>query len=199
MDYMAEVKILVQGYAQEGNENEFASSTVVLIRDGGLNIVVDPGMDRERLLDALKNEELTPDKINYVILTHYHLDHTLLAGIFEKAKILDSGDIYSFDGKIKEHDGKVPGTDIEIIETPGHEIWHCSVLVQTEEFGKVAIVGDVFWWGDDEEQKTRKENLINLKDPYVKNMEQLVASRKKILEIADYIIPGHGKMFKIEK
>jgi hypothetical protein len=40
---------------------------------------------------------------------------------------------------------------------------------------------------------------MNLKDPYVKNEKDLKESRKKVLEIADYIIPGHGKMFKVQK
>ena len=40
---------------------------------------------------------------------------------------------------------------------------------------------------------------MNHKDPYMKNEKQLMESRNKILEIADYIIPGHGKMFKVEK
>ena len=61
------------------------------------------------------------------------------------------------------------------------------------------MAGDVFWWWDNEEQKTDKESLMARKDPYVKNKEQLNESRKKVLEIADYIIPGHGKMFKVEK
>ncbi|MCJ7786668.1 hypothetical protein MUP06_00420, partial [Patescibacteria group bacterium] len=56
-----------------------------------------------------------------------------------------------------------------------------------------------FWWTDDQEQKTEKESLIRHEDPYVKNREELMNSRKKILEIADYIIPGHGKMFKPSK
>jgi len=63
----------------------------------------------------------------------------------------------------------------------------------------VAIVSDVFWWSDEEEQKTDKESLMNHEDPYMKNKEELMESRKKVLEIADYIIPGHGKMFKVEK
>jgi len=28
------------------------------------------------------------------------------------------------------------------------------------------------------------------------NMEDLIASRKKILKVADWIIPGHGKMLR---
>jgi len=193
---MAEVKILVQGYVKEKNGAEFASSTTSLIQEMDLNIIVDPGMNRKLLLEALKKENLSLDKINYVILTHYHLDHSLLAGIFENAKILDNGEMYSWDGKIETHDGKVPGTDVEIIKTPGHDMFHCSVLVKTNEFGKVIIAGDVFWWEDDEEQKTDRESLIRHKDPYMKNKEELMKSRKKVLEMADYIIPGHGGMFK---
>lgn len=196
---MAEVKVLIQGYAREEEDSEFASSTTTLIKESELNIIVDPGMNRELLLESLKKENLSPRDINYVILTHYHLDHSLLAGIFENAKVMDNEDVYSFDGKIKRHDNRVPGTDIKIIKTPGHDMFHCSVLVKTKEFGQVAIVSDVFWWSDEEEQKTDKESLMNHEDPYVKNKEELMESRKKVLEIADYIIPGHGKMFKVIK
>jgi len=196
---MAEVKVLIQGYAKEENGVEFASSTTTLIRDGDLNIIVDPGMDRKLLLGVLRGENLSPSKINYVILTHYHLDHSLLAGIFENAMVLDNGEMYSWDGKIESHGGKIPGTNIEIMRTPGHDMFHCSVLVQTDDFGKVAIVGDVFWWKDDQKQETDQGSLIEHKDPYVKNEEELMNSRKKVLEVADYIIPGHGKMFKVKK
>ncbi|MDD4902398.1 MAG: MBL fold metallo-hydrolase [Patescibacteria group bacterium] len=193
----AEIKILVKGYAKEKNGSEFASSTVTLIRENGINVIVDPGMDRKKLLAALKSEGLPAAKINFVILTHNHSDHILLAGIFFQAKVLDNVDIFSWDGKIAGHQGKVPGTDIKIIKTPGHDQFHCSVLVPTKKFGKVAVAGDVFWWPDNQKQKTDRKSLIKLKDPYVKNKKDLLASRKKILAIADYIIPGHGKMFKV--
>jgi len=196
---MAKVKILIEGYAKEADGAEFASSASTLIQEVDLNIIVDPGMNRELLLEALRKENLSPNKINYVILTHNHLDHSLLTGVFEKAKILDNEDIYSWDGKIESHGGKIPGTDIEIIKTPGHDIFHCSVLVQDENLGKVVIAGDVFWWQDSQEQKTDKESLIELQDSYVKSKEDLINSRKKLLAFADYIIPGHGKPFKVEK
>ena len=196
---MAEIKILIEGYAKKENGNEFASSTTTLIQENGLNIIVDPGMDRKLLLRALKKENLSPSDINYVILTHYHLDHSLLTGIFENAKIIDNGELYSWDGKIESHEGKVPKTNIKIIKTPGHDMFHCSVLVETKKFGKVAVVGDVFWWSDEQEQKTDRESLMKHEDPYVKNKEQLLESRKNVLELADSIIPGHGKMFKVKK
>jgi len=193
---MAKIKVLIKGYAKEINKKEFASSTSTLIQDNNLNIIVDPGMDRKALLKGLSKEGLNPEDINFVIVTHTHLDHSLLIGILKNAKILDNSDIFSFDGQISEHDGKIPGTDIEIIETPGHDQFHCSVLVNTEDLGKVIIAGDVFWWADDEEQKIDRQSLLEHKDPYVKDEKALRESREKILKIANYIIPGHGKMFK---
>ncbi len=196
---MAEVKILVKGYAKEKDGKEFASSTTTLIRDNNLNIIVDPGMDRKALLKALGKEGLKVEDINFVILTHTHLDHCLLTGIFLNAKILDNSDIFSFDGQIKEHKGRVPGTEIKIIETPGHDQFHCSVLVETKDLGKVIIAGDVFWWADDEKQETKKEALLKHEDPYVKDKQALIESRKKILDLADYIVPGHGDIYKVKK
>jgi hypothetical protein len=52
------------------------------------------------------------------------------------------------------------------------------LLINTEELGKVVIAGDVFWWPDSENQKTDHDSLINLKDPFMKNKEQLIESRK---------------------
>jgi glyoxylase-like metal-dependent hydrolase (beta-lactamase superfamily II) len=198
---MNSIKVLVQGYARSAKDYESASCSTVLIKSGKLNIIIDPGMNQKLLLKALKKEKISPDKVRYVILTHYHLDHSLLTGMFSKADVLDDTSIYSFDGKISDHNGNVPGTNIKLIKTPGHDPFHCSVLVETKKSGKVVISGDVFWWSDSEENKIKKDakSLINLKDPYMKDKKQLMDSRKKILKIADYIIPGHGKMFKVEK
>jgi len=195
---MAEIKVLIEGYAGEREGKEHASSTTTLIKDNNINIIVDPGMNRKLLLEKLKQEDLAPNNIDYVVASHNHMDHMLLAGIFENAKVLDDESIYSFEGTMEEHDGKVPGTDVEILKTPGHDPFHCSVLVKTEK-GNIVIAADVIWWWDNEEQKTDMESLLNHKDEYVKDEEKLLESRKKILEIADYIIPGHGKMFKVEK
>jgi glyoxylase-like metal-dependent hydrolase (beta-lactamase superfamily II) len=194
---MATVKVLINGYVKEVDGVEYASSSVTLICDHDLNILVDVGMNRELLISALKAEGLESKDINYVVLTHTHLDHCLLAAMFENAKFLDDSSIYTFDGKITAHDNKIPDTNIEIISTPGHDELHCSVLVNTDEYGKVAVAADVFWWPDNQEQKTDKESLLNLDDPYMKDKKTLLESRKKLLDIADYIIPGHGKMFKV--
>lgn len=195
---MNKIKILVEGYARESESKEIATCTTTLIRSGKVNIIVDPGMNRQLLLGALDKEGLTPQEINYVVLTHNHMDHMLLTGIFEKAKVLDNSSVYTFAGEIYDHEGKVPGTDVKIINTPGHDQFHCSLVIDTEE-GTVVVCSDVFWWSENQEQKTDAKSLMIHKDPYVKNQEQLNASRKTVLKLADWVIPGHGKMFKVEK
>lgn len=50
---MARVKVLVEGYARMVNDEEFASSTVTLVQEKDLNILVDTGMDRQMLLVIL--------------------------------------------------------------------------------------------------------------------------------------------------
>ncbi len=194
---MAEVRVLIEGYAKESDRKWSASSSTVLIKDKKVNVIVDPGTNRKRLLLALKKERLKPEDIDFVIMTHYHIDHNFLAAMFSKAKILDNTDIY-FNDKSTGHDGYVPRTGIKIISTPGHAKEHCSVAVKMDK-GTIVVAGDVFWWRDNEKQDTNYQALLNKEDPYVKDQEKLLESRKNILEIADFIIPGHGKMFKVKK
>lgn len=196
---MAEVRILIEGYAKEADGVEYACSSVTLVRAGQSNILVDTGSNRTHLLEALRKEGLGPEDIGFVVLTHTHLDHCMLVGIFENAVIFDGDSVYSFDGRISGHDGKVPGTDMEIVPTPGHDQFHCTVLVNTAEYGMVAISADVFWWADSEEQRTDETSLLEREDPYVKDADALLASRKMILERADYVVPGHGKPFFVRK
>lgn len=192
---MSEIKILIEGYAKQIANGWLANSTVILVKANEKNVIVDPGFDREKLLDALKKEKLSVLDIDFVFLTHGHIDHTLLAGIFENAKIVDELYVYQKDAIIK-HSGIIPDTDLKIIRTPGHMEEHCSLIVKTDK-GIYAVAGDVFWWMDSEEQKVMIEKPDN--DPEHMNLEKLIASRKKIMGIADWVIPGHGKMFKVKK
>lgn len=192
---MAEIKVLIEGYAKETENGWVANSSVVFIKSNRKNIIVDPGFDREKLLNALRKEGLKISDIDFVFLTHGHIDHSLLAGIFEDAKIIDELCVYQKD-IIIQHNGIIPGTDIKVIRTPEHMEEHCSLIVNTEK-GIYAVAGDVFWWLENEKQEVDINKLDG--DPEHMDMKKLIASRKKLLELADYIIPGHGKMFKVEK
>lgn len=193
---MVTIKILIEGYAKKIGSGWVASSTCTLITSGKTKIITDPGCQRQKLLDALKKEGLTTGEIDFVFQSHAHADHVLLAGIFENAKSItfDSNLLYDND-KLSPWDVHELGEDIEIVETPGHMLEHISLVVKTSE-GKVAIAGDTIFWLDNEEQ------IFDVNQPDHSqakglNMETLVESRKKLLSMADYIIPGHGKMFRV--
>ncbi len=195
---MAEVKVLIEGYAKQLAKGWVASSTTCLVTAEDKKIITDPGCNREKLLEALVREGLTTADIDYVFLSHRHPDHVLLAGIFENAKFItfDTNLIYDKD-LLLEFDKYALGKDIEIIDTPGHVEEHISLIVNTPK-GKIAIAGDVIWWLDGERQVPN----INQKDHSQAkgmDMDKLIDSRKRILELADYVIPGHGKMFKVKR
>jgi len=194
---MNKIKVLIQGYAKQIEDGWVASSTVTFVQSNGKNIIVDPGCNRKKLIEELKNNNLKPEDIDFVLLTHNHTDHTLLTGIFDNAKVLNNEEIYDNDKQI-EHNNKISETDLEIIQTPGHSNDHCSLIVKTNE-GIYAIAGDVFWWTDEEKQRIDRQSLLEHKDPYVKDEKALRESREIILNLADYIIPGHGKVFKVER
>ncbi|MCD6546994.1 MAG: MBL fold metallo-hydrolase [Nanoarchaeota archaeon] len=192
---MNKVKILIEGYAKETDNGWKANSSVTLIISNGKKMIADPGCNREKLIESLKKEGLSVDDIDYVLLTHGHPDHTVLAGIFKNAKIIDELYVYDKD-LISQHNGVVPGTDVRVIRTPGHKEEHCSFVIPTPE-GTYVVAGDVFWWTEDQKQEVDINKPDN--DPEHTNMEKLIASRKKILEIADFVIPGHGKVFKTNR
>ena len=186
---MAEVKILVKGYTSADSEGgeESTCSTVTLVKDKDIVMVVDPGVlkDQKILVDALEKEGLSIDDVNIVCITHSHPDHHRNVGMFPKAKMLEYWGLWDRDTVV---DWKEQFTDdIRIIKTPGHSYDSITLLVKTEK-GTIAICGDVFWKEDAPKD-----------DPYASDKEKLKESRKKILELADYIIPGHGDIFKVKK
>lgn len=195
---MATIKVLIQGYAKKLPNGFVASSTTCLIESGGRKILTDPGCNREKLFEALTKEGLRTGDIDYVFLSHQHPDHIMLAGLFERAKhvTFDTNLIYDKDVMVS-FEKDVLGKDIEVIETPGHVLEHLSLLVDTPE-GKVAVAGDVVWWLDDEKQVFDIDQPDHSEAKGM-DMKALMKSRKKLTARADYIIPGHGKMFKVAR
>lgn len=191
---MAEVKVLIKGYTS-GETNGRSCSTVVLIKDKingkDVNIVVDPGTlpSQNVLVNELSKHGLKINDINIVFITHSHMDHYRNIGMFANAKSLSFDGWY--DGDLwKECDGNI-SENIELIKTPGHSDDSMTLLVKTEIDGRsavVAVCGDVFW----------QEGLPEI-DKFANNPGKLKKSRKKILYLADYIIPGHNGMFKVNK
>ncbi|HLC64613.1 MAG TPA: MBL fold metallo-hydrolase [Candidatus Nanoarchaeia archaeon] len=182
---MAKVKLLVEGYLAKDTKGHTCSN-VVLVQDGKTNIIVDPGTlpSQELLTQKLRQEGLAVEDINIVFITHSHMDHYRNIGMFPKAKSLDYwgwwiGDVWkTFSGKVSKN--------ISVIKTPGHSYDGITLLINTEK-GKIAVCGDVFW----------KEYYPRI-DPYAMDEKKLMGSRDKLLRISDFIVPGHGKTFKVK-
>lgn len=184
------VKILKTGYGEWVGEDQIRADCTITLITGPENIIVDTGgpWDKEAILSALTAEHIEPENINYVICTHGHSDHTGNNNLFPNATLIfghdiSLGDLYTLHDFSKEP-YKI-GDGIEVIATPGHTSQDVSVIVHTDD-GVVAIVGDLFE-SEDDEHYWRK---------FSRSPDEQEANRRKILELADFIIPGHGGMFK---
>jgi len=184
---MAFVKILIQGFTSGNSGEGETCPTITLVRDKNIVMVVDPGVleSQQALVGALQKEGLKLADVNYVFITHSHLDHYRNIGMFEQAKTIEYFGIWN-KGFCEDRPDQLTD-DIEIIKTPGHNYDALSLLVKTD-IGLIAIVGDVFW-----SQRGPRN------DPYASNSKKLEESRQKVLDLADYIIPGHGPMFEVKK
>ena len=193
---MYQFKVLIEGYAHSGENGEYvASPSSVLIWDDKIKVLADPGTNAKMLLEALTKENLKPQNIDFIYLTHYHPDHFLNVSLFPGKDIYDGITKWSQDKEFS-HSGKIPGTEIGILNTPGHAQENATLLFETKDFGKVCLASDVFWWEEGKQKTDDYDDLINNEDSFASDFEALKSSRKLVLEKADWIIPGHGKMFK---
>ena len=193
---MNKVRILVEGYAHPGKDCGYvASPTICLVETKDKKILVDPGANKEILVKALKKVGVNKSRdISFIYLSHYHPDHFLNLKLFPNLDVYDGELIWSGDREY-EHDGDLGIEGVEILPTPGHSPEHTSLLIDTKE-GKVCIAQDVFWWEDGKQKSDNLADLLKLKDPFVTDEKALKKSRKLVLSKSDWIIPGHGKMFK---
>ena len=188
---VAQVKVLIQGYTNadsfEKIGEEKTCATITLVKDKDIVMVVDPGVleSQQILIEALEKEGLKVNDVNIVCLTHSHIDHYRNAGMFPDAKILEYYGIW--DKNTVDNWEEQFTKNIKIIKTPGHDKTSITLLVKTNK-GIIAICGDVFW----------KENFSE-EDEYADNPTKLKESRKRVIELADYIVPGHANMYKVNK
>lgn len=158
-------------------------------------MVVDPGIleSQQVLINALEKEGLTVDDINTVCITHSHMDHYRNLGMFPNAKVLDYFGVW--EKNTVENWQEHFSSSIQILRTPGHDNTDITLFVTTgpdsEYPGVVAICGDVFWRED------YPKNPGD--DKYALDSTELGHSREIILRMSDWIIPGHGGIYKTRK
>jgi glyoxylase-like metal-dependent hydrolase (beta-lactamase superfamily II) len=179
----ARVDILVEGSLTSTGGGVASSCT--LIRDRERTIVVDPGMapSAAAILEPLAALGVTPEAVTDVVLGHHHPDHTIHAGHFPNAAVHDHWAIYrGTDWEDSECDGRVLSPSVVLARTPGHTAEDLAVIAGTPE----GIVVCTHSWFNAE---------AGVEDEDPEDAEQLRASRRAILEVADRIVPGHGPAF----
>lgn len=193
------VVVLFEGYSNPVFGGQTANCSCTLIT-GKKNIIVDTmtSWDGEKLICELKKHGVSPDSIDYVVSTHGHSDHTGNNNLFLSAKHIVGWSI-SYKDRYFDHpfERGVPyriDECISVMPTPGHTMSDVSVVIRNaEHLGTVVVAGDLF------------ENENDLLDDRVwkaagsESEELQKQNRSRVLEIADYIVPGHGKMFKVKK
>jgi glyoxylase-like metal-dependent hydrolase (beta-lactamase superfamily II) len=177
----ARLNVLCTGYAADR-----VASTVVLIRDDGAVIVVDPGMvaRRAQILGPLEQFGVRPDDVTDVIFSHHHPDHTLNAALFTRARYHDFWAIYQDDvWTDRPADGFQLAPSVRLMTTPGHTAQDITTLVTTDD-GLVACTH--LWW-------SREGPAI---DPLAEDQDLLTRSRARLLALGPaVIVPGHGSPF----
>lgn len=180
----ATYRILTTGYTLSTGPG--VAATVSYISDGGLHVIVDPGMvaGRERILGPLAESGTGPDDITDVVLSHHHPDNTMNVGLFGRARVHDHKAIYRNDQWTdRDAEGYELTPSLRLIRTPGHSREDITLLAGTDS-GVVAFVGDLWW---------RPNGPVD--DPVAPDQEMLLASRLRVLAAADLIVPGHGPAF----
>ncbi|MCW3989681.1 MAG: MBL fold metallo-hydrolase [Candidatus Bathyarchaeota archaeon] len=186
------------------------STNTILIRDGGMNIVVDPGILQLGRYGAFQKRlaefGLETGDIDMVVNTHCHYDHIesnyLFRGkplIVHEKEVEYCSNLYwpefteAFMG-IMEIDAvsgeKKLSENVRVIETLGHTPGSISVLAETGE-GLVACIGDA---------AIVREDLLEFRVPSVvtKNIapEVSVNSLKRIAALNPFmVVPGHDAPF----
>lgn len=196
---MYEVHVLQSGYSSVNPDGSMlANGTCTLIIGPSKKVIVDTlsPWDRDVLTNLLQQRDLRPCEITHVICTHGHPDHTGNNNLFTDAEIHIVGNSVYHKDTYSEHqfaDGipyEIDGRDLYIHPTPGHTLDSVSVVVNTRK-GRVCVAGDLF------------EKEEDIKDPSVwkeagsEDESQQIKNRCLMLLLSDYIVPGHGPMFKV--
>lgn len=183
----------------------YSLATVTLVKTDGLNILIDTAwepfeMEANRLVLELQYHGLKPNDIDEVFITHWHGDHFLNIPLFPQARIVYGGtsprevrtrmeSMPADNESIKIEEGEDWHSGLSIIDTVGHSDHDHSVLINYKKKVFVAagdsIVSKMYYHTETFFPNQRME----------KHLAQLKESFQRIVQIADFIIPGHDGPF----
>jgi len=177
-------------------------TSTVVVTDLG-NVVIDPSEPPEQFEKTLfENTGLHPSDIDYVFVTHFHLDHWIGAPLFKNATwYMSERDIENvknakwpgMDNSLYARFTPAPAEFLEglfrTIALPGHSEGLTALQFQAPE-GRILATGDCVMT---KEFFEHGESYFFGAD--VATCEQSI---RKAATLADVIIPGHGNYFVVK-
>jgi len=174
-------------------------STCVLVRGGDTCLVVDPGWPEQVLRAVLfYRAGLEPEDITDVFLTHLDPAHIGGMGLLAKARWLAYEEEIAYGkSELGDNDSLAAILDrlkpapehiaegIDIFPTPGHSPGHTSLMVNTS-VATTFIAGDV--------ALTRDHLACGDLGSTVWDRDRAEESFRELLEIGDFVIPGHDNI-----
>ncbi|GCE12232.1 N-acyl homoserine lactonase family protein [Tengunoibacter tsumagoiensis] len=196
---------------------EMSNGQHILIDSGMPSDVPQPGQDESTVLKQLAALDLSPADIDFLVCTHFDIDHAGYHDHFPGAELIVQREHYTLarsghpryagarshwdhpELRYRLIDGDselVPG--VRLLETSGHAPGHQSVLVNLPQSGPVLLAIDA----------VMMERLFTVERkawPMDDNEEQLRASTQKLLDIVEreqvsLVVFGHdGQQWKTLK
>ncbi|KZC05150.1 PREDICTED: metallo-beta-lactamase domain-containing protein 1 [Dufourea novaeangliae] len=197
---MCEVIVLFDGYSINLEDGTMKTNCSCTLIKTSKNIIVDTmtAWDREKIIRALNQHNLTPEEIDYVVCTHSHADHIGNNNLFLNAEHIVGTSVHRgemfYDKNLKNEIYEIC-PEVKVMATPGHTAEDVTVVVESTVPGKstcFAITGDLF---------EKEEDILNPSIWKELGDQELQANQSQwrsfIVEVADFIIPGHGPMFRV--
>ncbi len=185
-------------------------STVSLLYDDEKRIIVDAGsfVTWEALEKSLKARNISPEKITDMIFTHVHMDHIFSSIFFKNASVYVhekyrtrdyssfgpiAGQLYSMVVLSWKDVHTLKGGErlfgcIDVFHTPYHSSDHISMVVETQNMGRIFIPGDICY--------TKVEYFEAVKG--YKNDEGAVFVRETSKK-CDWVIFTHDEPLKLSR
>lgn len=171
---------------------------------GEKTVLIDPGHTRhlEKVFDQMEEDDLAPQKIDLILITHSHPDHMEGAEVFkdktvriamgkeEERYLLKSGKMLfdmmgmplpniRIDFYLKEGELRLGSQDFRIYQSPGHSPGSLTVYWPDR---KVLFTGDVVFLGG-----------IGRTDFLEGNSKHLMDSIERLSRLdTELLLPGHG-------
>lgn len=190
MSLVPSVQVLRQGWVvRDGAKVVGASSSVVLVRSGSADIVVDTGSrdDAEAVTGALAAVDIHPEDVSHVVNTHLHMDHCGCNDLFTNALFHAHGLEEPPVGTVRVSGEVTIAPGVRLVPTPGHTAGSVSVFVESDR--RYAICGDAI---------PPRANYEARAPPAVHIDRSLaMKSMDVILAWAEVVIPGHDRQFNV--